>query len=991
MATPDMTLATAAGDDLRPPTSDSVCVRLRPSPFVLEDAANDPTNDLTSIASSDSKSRMLELATRFAATLRALEIRPGAGGNATRPDDDKLSAYSIVQILQRASGIESLSLVSCVEAVPDRCTAPPGFLPMTKVELATVVLPALPRQLKSLNLSSDHFLTPSACVTWAEGGEAAAGGAGRVWGKDDGLQVAGSTNVPIPPSQAPAPRVLSATPAPASAAAAASPDAAASAAAAEAPAAPSPPPSDPSPPSPTSSSPAPPPLPPAPSREPISIHPPRVCLTDVHLHTIAASLPHLTSLNLDTRATASAETICNLATSLPHLKALSLSSDAVTWEVGSLLLALLPSLQHLSLVSHALDQPRNHPAKHAAAAPLTEAPALAAAAADPVLTESGVAGDPSASSDTLDSETAALLSTLSIAAPKPGDLFYCPPDSSLAPCLSSIRLYVSPHRSVAWGSPPASSLLLALAARSSSTPLRAFHAQNSPSSTWQLVSHLFRQLTTLDLSQTEPHRPSSHLHSGSPEWKTSEEVLCQAIRDLPLLERLALPLASDAVLTAVSESCPNLTALHAQPLARFIAVASAAASAANDFLLTTSSSYSRTCLRVAPPPVQSHVTDAGVVAIANGCTRLVQLSLGGCVNVGPVGLRQLARRCGRLEVLRLARTAVDDAAVVVALFGDTWHADATAGAASTASLQLQLPQLVLLDLFDCPGVSSGLLLSLLAAARELAGNSGDGEEVRAGREGSRPGLQDFKLQRLLVSHGVIAGKEGGKEGEGSGSGVAGVDLRVAAREVGMLLPGLVVTCRRMAEHVLPWDGFFGERKLALCNTDDTTMKVIGLTGGIASGKSTVCQELKSRFGFPVIDADKTAHDVMRKDTPAYSQVVKEFGPSVLTSEGEIDRDKLGEIVFVNANKRRKLNSIMHPHIAYAIARQLFSHWWANHPLVILDAPLLYETGLNRATRAVIVVFCETEQQVERLMKRNSLQEDDARRRVAAQMPMELKY
>ncbi|CAI7781310.1 unnamed protein product [Closterium sp. NIES-54] len=168
------------------------------------------------------------------------------------------------------------------------------------------------------------------------------------------------------------------------------------------------------------------------------------------------------------------------------------------------------------------------------------------------------------------------------------------------------------------------------------------------------------------------------------------------------------------------------------------------------------------------------------------------------------------------------------------------------------------------------------------------------------------------------------------------------------------------------------------------------MKVIGLTGGIASGKSTVCQELKSRFGFPVIDADKTAHDVMRKDTPAYSQVVKEFGPSVLTSEGEIDRNKLGEIVFVDSNKRRKLNSIMHPHIAYAIARQLFSHWWANHPLVILDAPLLYETGLNRATRAVIVVFCETEQQVERLMKRNSLQEDDARRRVAAQMPMELK-
>ncbi|CAI7873858.1 unnamed protein product [Closterium sp. NIES-53] len=812
MATPDMALTTAAGDDLRPPTSDSACVRLlRPSPFVLEDVAsdlsNDLSNDLTTIASSDSKSSMLELATRFAASLRSLEIRPGAGGNATRPDDDKLSADSIVQILQRASGIESLSLVSCIEAVPDRRTASPGFLPMTKTELATVVLPALPRQLKSLNLSSDHFLTPSACVMWAEGGEAAAGGAsaGRVWGKDDGLQVGGSTSVPIPPSQAPAPRGLSATPAPASAA---------PAEAAATPAVPSPPPSGPSPPpSPTSLPPAPPPLPPAPSREPISIHPPRVCLTDAHLHAIAASLPRLTSLNLDTRSTINAETIGHLAASLPHLKALSLCSDSVTWEVVSLLLALLPSLQHLSLVSHTLDQPRNHPAKPASPA---EAPASAAAAADP------------AASEALASETAALLSSLSIAAPKPGDLFYCPPGSSLAPCLSSIRLSVSPHRSVAWDSPPASSLLLALAARSSSTPLRAFHAQNSPSSTWQLVGHLFRQLTTLDLSQTEPHLSSSHLNSGSPEWKRSEEVLCQAIRGLPLLERLALPLASDAVLTAVSESCPNLTALHAQPLARFFAVASAAASAADNFLQTSSSSYARTCLRVAPSPVQPDVTDAGVVAIANGCTRLVQLSLGGCVNVGPVGLRQLARRCGRLEVLRLARTAVDDAAVVAALFGDSWHGDATAGAASTASLKLQFPQLVLLNLLDCPGVSSDLLLSLLAAARELAGSGGDGEEVRAGNEGRRPGLQDFRLRRLLVSHGVIAGKEGGKEGEGSGSGDAGVDLRVEAREVGMLLPGLVVTCRRTAEHVLPWDGFFGERKLGVGESDEGDADVSSL-------------------------------------------------------------------------------------------------------------------------------------------------------------------
>ncbi|GJP78525.1 hypothetical protein CLOP_g8817, partial [Closterium sp. NIES-67] len=207
---------------------------------------------------------------------------------------------------------------------------------------------------------------------------------------------------------------------------------------------------------------------------------------------------------------------------------------------------------------------------------------------------------------------------------------------------------------------------------------------------------------------------------------------------------------------------------------------------------------------------------------------LEQLSLGGCVNVGPVGLRQLARRCGRLEVLRLARTGVDDVAVLAALFGDTWQGASAAVNDASAPLQLQLPRLVLLDLFECSGVSSGLLLALLAAARELAGNSGEGVAV-AGKEGVCHGLQDFRLRRLLVSHGVIAGDQGTgvREGEGAGegggieSGSAGVDLRVAAREVGMLLPQLVVSCRRTAEHVLPWDGFFGERELGVDGNGDT--------------------------------------------------------------------------------------------------------------------------------------------------------------------------
>ncbi|GJP38565.1 hypothetical protein CLOM_g23006, partial [Closterium sp. NIES-68] len=517
------------------------------------------------------------------------------------------------------------------------------------------------------------------------------------------------------------------------------------------------------------------------------------------------------------------------------------------------------------------------------------------------------------------------------------DLFSCPSGSSLAPSLSSIRLYTAPHRSVSWHLPRASSLLHALGAgcsatdaekstissssggggsssssssidsssshrgsgvslplpRPSSFPLRSLHAQNAPLSTWPLVGHLFRHLTTLDLSQSKALSPSSQPHGSSAEWEQSEEALCQAIRSLPLLERLALPLASDAILTEISQSCPKLIALHAQPLAQFVAVFDnrpphfsmhARDNPSRQYCL---SSQARTCLRVALPPIQSRVTDAGVVAIANGCTRLEQLSLGGCVNVGPVGLRQLARRCGRLEMLRLARTAVNDAAVVAALFGDTWPGAAAvgaaavgssagaaatvggapevspapgptagAGSASAATLQLHLPRLLLLDLYGCPGVSPSLLLAFLEAAKELAGDSGecrdgvaevekeedgDYEEKRVVDEGKGHyqgrvelgrnfGLQDFRLRRLLVSPEVIVGDDwrvrkrgGSKSGMGdcggSERGSVSVDLRLAAREVGMLLPRLVVTARRTAEHVLPWDGFFGERKLEVAGYD----------------------------------------------------------------------------------------------------------------------------------------------------------------------------
>ncbi|CAI5481077.1 unnamed protein product [Closterium sp. Yama58-4] len=263
-----------------------------------------------------------------------------------------------------------------------------------------------------------------------------------------------------------------------------------------------------------------------------------------------------------------------------------------------------------------------------------------------------------------------------------------------------------------------------------------------------------------------------------------------------------------------------------------------------------------TFLHIARPPLQPLVTDAGVVALANGCTRLVQLSLGGCENVGPVALRQLARRCGRLEVLRLARTAVDDAAVVAALFGDSWRGGGVAlnaAVGATAATSERTPETAARELAANTEKSteegSTQAVHVDGECEEQGAVPGEGvghEEERIRGRGCL-GLQEFRLRRLVVSPRVIAGdrwrgskdggskdggsKDGGSEGDmgmdgGRGSEGSGeirfdsVELLRAGREVGTLLPRLVVTGRRTAEHVLPWDGFFGERQLVVVGGEE---------------------------------------------------------------------------------------------------------------------------------------------------------------------------
>ena len=167
---------------------------------------------------------------------------------------------------------------------------------------------------------------------------------------------------------------------------------------------------------------------------------------------------------------------------------------------------------------------------------------------------------------------------------------------------------------------------------------------------------------------------------------------------------------------------------------------------------------------------------------------------------------------------------------------------------------------------------------------------------------------------------------------------------------------------------------------------------MGLTGGIASGKSAVAGMLRE-LGFHVIDADELAHVVMEPGRAAYDETVREFGKGVLTADGRIDRKKLGAVVFADPAKLKRLNAITHPRVEAEMAQQ-FSEWEKDgvRDAAFVEAALLVEAGYQKNLDGLVVAWCRPEQQVERLMARG-FSEVEARRRIAAQMPTEekLKY
>ena len=167
------------------------------------------------------------------------------------------------------------------------------------------------------------------------------------------------------------------------------------------------------------------------------------------------------------------------------------------------------------------------------------------------------------------------------------------------------------------------------------------------------------------------------------------------------------------------------------------------------------------------------------------------------------------------------------------------------------------------------------------------------------------------------------------------------------------------------------------------------MKRVGLTGGIATGKSVVRAELE-RLAVPTIDADVIARDVVAQGTPALAAILARFGPGVLDEHDALDRRKLGSIVFADQEARRDLERIVHPAVKAAIDAWLDSVGRENHNVAVAVIPLLYETGRERDFDVVITTACSTDEQLRRVMSRDSLSEVQAQQRIAAQLSTEEK-
>ncbi|CAH2060971.1 unnamed protein product [Thlaspi arvense] len=166
------------------------------------------------------------------------------------------------------------------------------------------------------------------------------------------------------------------------------------------------------------------------------------------------------------------------------------------------------------------------------------------------------------------------------------------------------------------------------------------------------------------------------------------------------------------------------------------------------------------------------------------------------------------------------------------------------------------------------------------------------------------------------------------------------------------------------------------------------MRIVGLTGGIASGKSTVSNLFKAN-GIPVVDADVVARNVLKKGSGGWKRVVAAFGEEILLPSREVDRPKLGQTLQLSVVSFT-LYRLMAPYISTGIFMEILKQWTKGAKVIDVDIPLLFEVKMDKWTKPIVVVYVNEETQLKRLMERDGLSEEDARNRVMAQMSLDLK-
>ncbi|MDS9471724.1 dephospho-CoA kinase [Sporosarcina pasteurii] len=165
--------------------------------------------------------------------------------------------------------------------------------------------------------------------------------------------------------------------------------------------------------------------------------------------------------------------------------------------------------------------------------------------------------------------------------------------------------------------------------------------------------------------------------------------------------------------------------------------------------------------------------------------------------------------------------------------------------------------------------------------------------------------------------------------------------------------------------------------------------IIGLTGSIASGKSTISSLLRKK-GYPIVDADEIARLVVEPGTAVIEEIRRTFGQEVIRADGSLHRERLGQLVFGNGKNRKKLNTIIHPAIRTEMLRQRDKHISNGANTIIMDIPLLFESKLQSFVDKILVVTVTPEVQKERLIARNGLTEKEANDRINAQFSLEIK-